>query len=93
MSEYVNEDEFNSEAERAFAFLNPVFVEPEKKDYDLYYSTESIGINVMCDDRDGRVITIVRAQVGERNANAGLQCLYVAAEGKTFGTSHVLVNN
>ena len=79
MSKYAHENDFSSEVERAFAFLKPAFVGPEKEHYSLYYSNGLIGIYVGFDDRDGRVITGRRAQVGERNVNASLQCLYVAA--------------
>ncbi len=79
MPKYLSPEEFSSEAERVFGFLEPTFVGLEKTNFRHYYSTGSIGLAIMFNDGDGRVITVVEAQVGERNVNASVDCLYVSA--------------
>ena len=77
---YLKEGEFNTEAERAFAFVRDFgFFGPERGEDRITFSTGSHGVEVIYDDRDGRVITIVRAYLAERSPRAGLGCLYVQA--------------
>jgi len=77
---YLKEGEFNREAERAFAFVRDFgFFGPERGEDRVAFSSGQLGVEVMYDDRDGRVITIVRAYLAERNPRAGLGCLYVQA--------------
>jgi hypothetical protein len=81
MTKYVKPNEFRSAAERHFRFLGEAnLLGPEEADYSLSYSSGWFGVEVHYDDRDGRIITVVRMSVGERNPRASLQCLYVMAE-------------
>ena len=81
MTKYVKPSEFRAEAANHFRFLwEADFLGPEAGEYSLSYSSGWLGIEVHYDDRDGRVITILRATVGERSPRASLQCLYVRAK-------------
>lgn len=81
MTKYVKSSDFRSEAESHFRFLSDAyFLGPEEGDYSLSYSSGLFGIEVHYDDRDGRIVTIVRTSVGERSPRASLQCLYVTAK-------------
>lgn len=80
MPKYVKQAEFLEEAKNRFEFLRERdFLGPEEGDYWLSFSSGALGVEVLYDDRDGRVLTIVRSSVGDRNPRAGLQCLYVSA--------------
>jgi hypothetical protein len=80
MAKYINSAEFLAEARDRFQFLcHADFLGPEEGEYVLSYSAGLLGIELHYDDRDGRILTIVRSSVGDRNARAGLQCLYVSA--------------
>jgi len=77
---YLKEGQFNREAEEAFAFVRDVgFFGPERREDWISFSSGDLGLEVIYDDRDGRVSTIVRAFLAERNPRAGLGCLYVSA--------------
>lgn len=81
MSRYVKSPDFLNEARSRFDFLRRSnFLGPEEGDYWLAYRSDLLGVEVHYDDRDGRVVTIVRSSVGDRNLRAGLQCLYVSAK-------------
>ncbi len=81
MVKYIKAVDFLDEARERFRFLQDNdFVGPEEGDYWLSYSSGFIGVEVHYDDRDGRVITIIRTTVGERSPRASLQCLYVTAK-------------
>lgn len=79
MAKYVKPETFVREACERFAFLVDTygFVGPVVEDYRLLYTSAAFSVEVLYDDCDGRVITIVDATVGRRNPRAGLQCLYV----------------
>ena len=80
VARYVRSSDFLTEAENHFQFLREAdFLGPEKGEYWLSYSSDMLGVEVHYDDREGRVITIVRSSVGDRNPRAGIQCLYVSA--------------
>lgn len=80
MRRYLKEDQFNQEAQTAFGFLcDHGFFGPELLDDAISFSSGDLGVDVIYDDRDGRVLTIVRAFLSDRNPRAGLACLYVAA--------------
>jgi hypothetical protein len=81
VAKYVKSETFVREACERFAFLVDAhgFVGPVAEDYRLLYTSAAFSVEVLYDDRDGRVITIVDATVGRRNPRAGLQCLYVEA--------------
>lgn len=81
MSKYVKRLDFLNEARSQFEFLRESdFLGPEEGAYYLSYSSGALGVEVHYDDRDGRVLTIVRSSVGDRNPRAGLSCLYVSAK-------------
>jgi hypothetical protein len=81
MAKYIKAADLLDEARERFQFLKDAdFVGPEEGDYWLSYSSGFIGVEVHYDDRDGRVVTIVRTTVGDRNPRASLQCLYVTAK-------------
>ncbi len=78
MSKPVTQSDFASEVRRQFAFLEDSgFLGPEEGDYRQFYSTGALGVEVMYDDRDRRVVTIVNSFVAGVSARAGLPCLYV----------------
>ena len=80
MPKYIKQVEFLQEAKSRFDFLRERdFLGPEEGDYWLSYSSGTLGVEVLYDDRDGRVLTVVRSSIGDRNPRAGLQCLYVTA--------------
>lgn len=71
---------FVEEAKAAFDFLRDSgFVGPEVHEYGLYFSTGTVGVEVLFDEREGRVVTLVQRALEDWNAKASLQCLYVAA--------------
>jgi hypothetical protein len=81
MARYVESSDFLTEAENRFQFLHEEdFLGPEEGEYWLSYSSGMLGVEVHYDDSEGRVITIVRSSVGDRNPRASLQCLYVSAK-------------
>jgi len=80
MTKYMKSSHFLHEARERFRFLRDAnFTGPEEGDYWLSYGSGTIGVEVHFDDRDGRVITVIRATVGDRNPRASLHCLYVRA--------------
>jgi hypothetical protein len=80
LAKYVKPDAFDDAARRYFAFLlERGFVGPDVKEYRLLFTSQRLSVNVLYDDSDGRVITLIEAIVGDRNPIAGLQCLYVEA--------------
>ena len=52
---------------------------PERREDWISFSSGDLGVEVIYDDRDGRVLTIVRAFFAERSPRAGLGCLYVSS--------------
>lgn len=81
MAKYVKSADFLAEARGHFQFLRDAdFLGPEAGEYGLSYSSGLLGVEVLYDDRDGRILTIVRSSVGNRNPRAGLPCLYVSAK-------------
>ena len=80
MAKYLKPDAFDDAARRYFGFLlEHGFVGPDVEEYRLLFTSQGLSVNVLYDDSDGRVITLVEAVVGDRNPVAGLQCLYVEA--------------
>lgn len=81
MRKYLKDGEFNKEAESVFAFVRDFgFFGPELGEDRIWFSSGSLGLEVVYDDGDGRIIAIVRAYFDERSPRAGLSCLYVEAE-------------
>lgn len=81
MVRYIKSTDFLSEARPRFQFLaDSGFLGPEEGDNRLSYSSAVLGVDVHYDDRDGRVVTVVRSSQGDRNLLCGLGCLYVTAE-------------
>jgi hypothetical protein len=77
---YIKQADFVAETKSRFEFLRERdFLGPEAGDYWLSYSSGVLGIEIHYDDSDGRVLTIIRSSIGDRNPRAGLQCLYVSA--------------
>ena len=80
MPKYIDANDFLAEAAREFDFLITEGFAPRSGDgHRMLYSSGAFAVEVLYDDRDGRVITLVDAYVGERNPRAGLICLYVEA--------------
>lgn len=76
----MKEGQFNRGADEAFAFVRDVgFFRPECREDWISFSSGDLGLEVICDDRDGRVNTIVPASLEGRNPRAGLECLYASA--------------
>jgi hypothetical protein len=72
--------DFLAEGARRFDFLlGEAFVPHATGGHRLLYSSATFTVEVLYDDRDGRVSTLIDANVGERNPRANLICLYVAA--------------
>ena len=80
MSKYIEATDFLTEAARRFDFLvGEGFVPHSSDGYRLLYSSAAFAVEVLYDDRDGRVLTVIDAHVGERNPRANLICLFVEA--------------
>jgi hypothetical protein len=80
VSRYVPPGEFRQRARRAFAFLvGEGFVATSEDDYRLAFVSSDYLVEIAYDERNGRLITLVEAYVGERTPRASLECLYVAA--------------
>lgn len=80
MAKYVDSSVFLAAAAVEFDFLlGEGFVAGASEGYRRLYVSAAFSVEVMYDDRDGRVITIVDAHVGQRNPRAGLTCLFVEA--------------
>jgi len=77
---YLKASAFADEARLHFGFLwDDDFLGPEEGEYRLSYSSRRLAVDVLYDDRDGRVLTVVRSFLAGRTPRAGLPCLYVAA--------------
>lgn len=71
---------FSKEAAARFAFLDDLdFIGPEKGNYRLAYSSASLTVEILYDDRDGRILTMISGYVAGRNPRASLHCLYRSA--------------
>jgi hypothetical protein len=80
MAKYIDTDDFVTDAAREFDFLiSRGFVPGSSGDHRLLYASGDFAIEVLYDDRDGRVVTLVAAHVGDRNPRASLICLFVEA--------------
>ncbi len=80
MSKYVRSADFLREARLRFDSLRSEgFRASEPADYWLLYEYDDLEIDVLYDDRDGRVSTEVISIVGDRKPHASLSCLYVAS--------------
>lgn len=80
MAKYIKPEAFAHEVAKAFHHLLATgFVAAPPEDYRLLFTSGKYSVEVLFDDRDGRVITLVDAYVGRRNPRSGLQCLYVEA--------------
>jgi hypothetical protein len=80
MAKYIDATDFLAEAARRFDFLvSEGFVPHSSDGHRLLYSSAAFAVEVLYDDRDGRVITLIDAHVGERNPRANLICLFVEA--------------
>ena len=80
MPKYIETTEFLTEAARRFEFLvGEGFVQHSSEGHRLLYSSAAFAVEVLFDDRDGRVLTLIDGQVGERNPRANLICLFVEA--------------
>jgi hypothetical protein len=80
MSKYIRAKDFSAEAVRRFDFLvGEGFVPLSSDGHRLLFSSAAFAVEVLYDDRDGRVLTLIDAHVGERNPRANLICLYVEA--------------
>lgn len=80
MGRYVDTPDFVAEAARQFDFLvGEGFVPHSSDGHRLLYSSAAFAVEVLYDARDGRVLTVIDAHVGERNPRANLMCLFVEA--------------
>lgn len=80
MARYIDSPTFLRVANAEFAFLlEEEFVRSFSLDFRVAYQSAWLGIEILYDERDGRVSTIVDATVGERNPHASLTCLFVTA--------------
>lgn len=81
VAKYVESSDFLAEARSQFRFLLDVdFLGPEEREFWLSYSGGMLGVDVVYEERDGRIVTVIRSSVGDRNPRAGLDCLYVSAK-------------
>lgn len=77
---YLTNASFCKEAAARFSFLDDRdFIGPEKGEYRLAYSSGSLTVEILYDDRDGRVLTLISGYIGGRNPRASLPCLYRSA--------------
>ncbi len=68
------------EAARAFGFLTAEgFVAGQAEAHRLLYVSAEFAVEVLYDEREGRVLTILDADVRSSNVRAGLDCLFVEA--------------
>ena len=80
LRKFLKAGQFNEQAEQSFAFVRDLgFFGPERREDWISFSSGDLGVEVIYDDRDGRVLTIVRAFFAERSPRAGLGCLYVSS--------------
>ena len=80
MAKYIRADAFEDAARREFAYLvEQGFAAVGTHEYRLKFASGWLAVQVLYDERDGRVFTILTGTVGNRNPTAGLQCLYVEA--------------
>jgi hypothetical protein len=71
-------DDFSEAARRHFEPLSDQgFVAASVEGYRLAWTSGELAIEVLYDERDRQVLTVVDGFVGERNPRAGLSCLYV----------------
>jgi hypothetical protein len=73
-------EQFSDAARRYFNFLSDHgFVESRVDGFRLLCASSELAVEVLYDDRDRHVFTVVDAFVGKRNPRAELSCLYVEA--------------
>ena len=73
----VKPDAFAAGAKKAFAFLEDhEFVFTSADEYRVLYTSPRFFVEILFDDRDGRLLTMVEGAVGRRNPRANLICLY-----------------
>jgi hypothetical protein len=75
-------NDFLDEAERHFAFLVEAngFSSRRVNDIGLVYATPAFSVEVIYDESEGRVVTLINSTVESRHPRAGLSCLYVEAK-------------
>ncbi len=71
-----------AEAERHFAFLAEEIGFSRQRDnkYRLVYSLWAFSVEVLYDESEGRVVTMIDSTVESRHPRAELSCLYVEAK-------------
>jgi hypothetical protein len=80
MSKYVRSADFVREARLRFDSLqNEGFRASERGEYWVSYEYDELHVDVIYDDRDGRVSTGIGCVVVDRRAHASVSCLYVAS--------------
>jgi hypothetical protein len=78
VSKYLRSEDFVREARLRFDTLRTEGFRPrERSEYWVSYEDDDLVVDVMYDDRDGRVSTSFGPVVGDRRPHAGLSCLYV----------------
>src|SRR4051812_3624021 len=91
--------EFLAKAEETFEFLTQVegFLGPEYRPDGLAYHSPSLEIDVLLDQREQAIVTLVRGMVEELHLRAELSCLYAEASlgavqdvKRTARTTHTL---
>jgi hypothetical protein len=76
---YLSRAVFAEQAVQHFDFLRGRgYLGPETADYFVAFSSGALGVEVLYDDRDGRVVTVVRSSGPERTLRASLPVLYAA---------------
>jgi hypothetical protein len=78
VSKYLRSSDFARETRRRFDSLRSEGFRPsERAPYWVCYEYDDLTIDVMYDDRNGRVSTSIQSIVGDRRPHASLSCLYV----------------
>lgn len=73
--------EFHAKAEKTFEFLTEAagFLGPERRPDGLAYHSPTLEIDILLDDREQAIVTLVRAMVDDLHLRAELSCLYAEA--------------
>lgn len=91
--------EFLAKAEESFEFLTQVegFLGPEHRSDGLAYHSPSLEIDVLLDQREQAIVTLVKGMVEDLHLRAELSCLYAEASlgpvqdvKRTARTAHTL---
>jgi hypothetical protein len=74
-------DDFLGQAEAAFHYLTREegFLGPERRPDGLAYHSPSLEVDVLLDQREQAVVTLIRALVDDLHLRAELSCLYAKA--------------